>query len=405
MAPISTRSSFFASGAECRWLSGLLAVVLGLLLSGCAFGPGVNYARELARDPALASQSTWNSYVRDVLGFGEEDPPPPGALISVTPELIRKQRDATPQTIASEVSALFAATAPYTIGAGDLLSITVWDHPELNLPTLASSVPGQTVPLGALFYPVDSQGRMQFPMLGAVQVGGLTEEGLRALLVRELSRSIKNPVVTVRIQSYRAQRIYVDGEVRNPGLLNGDDLPPTLPQMLARAGGFTPQADRSRIAVTRGEKTTTISLPQLTRLGVNPGKILLAHGDLVRVFGREESKVYVLGEVIRPSTQTLRDGRLTLNEALGVAGGLNPTTANPRQVFVIRAASAGKPEIYHLDASAPAALALAEGFELKASDVVYVDPVPVVRWNRVISLILPSAAAVTTTGTAVNAFQ
>ena len=51
------------------------------------------------------------------------------------------------------------------------------------------------------------------------------------------------------------------------------------------------------------------------------------------------------------------------------------------------------PEIYHLDASSAAAYALAESFELESRDVVFVDPVPLVLWNRVISLILPSAQA------------
>lgn len=59
-------------------------------------------------------------------------------------------------------------------------------------------------------------------------------------------------------------------------------------------------------------------------------------------------------------------------------------------------------EIYHSDAHSPVAFALAEGFELQARDVVYVDPVPLVRWNRVISLMLPSAQAVSTTRGALN---
>jgi polysaccharide export outer membrane protein len=100
--------------------------------------------------------------------------------------------------------------------------------------------------------------------------------------------------------------------------------------------------------------------------------------------------------VLRPSTQTQRNGRLTLNEALGDSGGVSPVSGDPRQIFVIRAANQAQPEIYHLDAHSPTAYALAEGFELQARDVVYVDPAPLVRWNRVISLILPSAIAVNT---------
>ena len=121
---------------------------------------------------------------------------------------------------------------------------------------------------------------------------------------------------------------------------------------------------------------------------------MLGDGDMVRVLSRDESKVFVMGEVIRPIAQPLRNGRLTLNEALGEAGGVNPVSGDPRQIYVVRNDATGRPEIYHLDAGTPAAYALAEGFELKSRDVVYVDPVSLVRWNRVMGLILPTAQAV-----------
>ncbi|MNV76117.1 SLBB domain protein [compost metagenome] len=117
---------------------------------------------------------------------------------------------------------------------------------------------------------------------------------------------------------------------------------------------------------------------------------------------RDESKVFVMGEVTRPLAQPLRNGRLTLNEALGEAGGLNPTSADPRQIYVVRSAAHDQSKVFHLDAQSPMAYALAEGFELRSHDVVYVDPVPLVRWNRVISLILPSAQAVNVTRDAAN---
>jgi polysaccharide export outer membrane protein len=171
----------------------------------------------------------------------------------------------------------------------------------------------------------------------------------------------------------------------------------TLPEAIARSGGMTALADRSSISITRDGITTRVSLPQLLQRNINPNNIMLRNGDLVRVLGREEAKIFVMGEVLRPSTLTLRNGNLTLNEALG-----NQTSGDPRQIFVVRAANTDKPEIYHLDAGSPTAFALAEGFELKARDVIYVDPVPLVRWNRVISLILPSATAVNLARDATN---
>ena len=169
--------------------------------------------------------------------------------------------------------------------------------------------------------------------------------------------------------------------------------------------------------MTRNGVTTLVNLPQLTELGVNPSRIMLAAGDLVSVGNRDESKVYVLGEVTRPMALPLRSGRLTLNEALGESGGVSSLSGDPRQIYVVRSrngrhgstANAGAaavtpttPEIYHLDASSPVAYALSEGFELRARDVVFVDPVPLVRWNRVISLILPSATGIAATRAVTN---
>ena len=180
------------------------------------------------------------------------------------------------------------------------------------------------------------------------------------------------------------------------------------------------------VAVTRKGVTTVVNMPQLVTLGVNPTRIMLAAGDLVRVGSRDDTRVYVMGEVTKPVALPMRNGRLTLNEALGDAGGVNSATGDPRQIYVVRSRSgdtsgasspAGTantgapgatpatpttPEIYHLDANSPAAYALAEGFELKSRDVVFVDPVPLVLWNRVVSLILPSAQVATVTRSVAN---
>jgi polysaccharide export outer membrane protein len=130
---------------------------------------------------------------------------------------------------------------------------------------------------------------------------------------------------------------------------------------------------------------------------VNPNRILLENGDLITVHSREERKVFVMGEILRPSALLMRNGRLTLNEALGESGGPNLNTANTSQIYVIRGTSQeDAPAIFHLNACTPSALALAETFPLQARDVVYIDPVPLVNWNRVVSLILPSAQVLNT---------
>jgi polysaccharide export outer membrane protein len=186
----------------------------------------------------------------------------------------------------------------------------------------------------------------------------------------------------------------VDGEVRTPGTQIFTDVPMTLSEAINRAGGITAAGDRSFVTLTRHDETTHIDLMRLQEMGVNPNRILLESGDLVTVRNRDESKVFVMGEIAKPSALPMRNGRLTLNEALGEAGGPNLGTANTGQIYVIRNTDEGtSPAVFHLNAESPSALALAETFPLRPRDVVYIDPVPLVQWNRVISLILPSAQA------------
>jgi polysaccharide export outer membrane protein len=117
---------------------------------------------------------------------------------------------------------------------------------------------------------------------------------------------------------------------------------------------------------------------------------MLRNGDVVRVLSREESKVFISGEVTAPRSLPMRNGRLSLNEALGEAGGINPVTGDAKKVYVIRR-NIQESVVYQLDANVPDALALAEGFELNPKDVVYVAATPLTNWNRTVSALIPGA--------------
>lgn len=367
------------------WLFAAAAVAL----HGCAVvtAPGFDFA-----DPQLRSSVTLGQSVP-----ADPNAPPQGVITPITPSLIQAQRTALPRGVPTEVQKLFAEPKPYTIGPGDIISVVVYDHPELQ--PLGTAVISQTTDptgiSGAPGFIVDDQGYVLYPYARRVQVGGLTESQAAELIEARIRHVIKDPQVTVRIASFRSRRAYVDGEVRTPGTQIFTDLPMTLSEAINRAGGFTAAGDRSFVTLTRNDVTTVIDLMRLQELGVNPNRILLQPGDLVTVRNREERKVFVMGEIARPSALTMRNGRLTLNEALGEAGGPNLGTSNPGQIYVIRNVGQESPALFHLNASSPTALALAENFPLQPRDVVYVDSVPLVQWNRIISLILPSAQAAT----------
>ena len=357
-------------------------LLAGMGLGGCAYAPGVNINTHVRQDTRPA------------------DPPPQGALVRITPDLVRAQRAVPEADPTKDLQPFLADPQPYRIGSADVLAIVVWGAPDFSSP--AGSVNPAGGGAGSGGFVVSAEGLIQVPFLGSVKAAGLTEDELRIRLNEQLQPLFKRPQVTVSVQAYRSGRIYVDGEVRTPGQQVINDVPMTLPEALSRAGGLTATADRSAVVITRGLNSVRVNLDGLTPRGINPQRILLARDDTVRVISNDDTRVYVLGEVTGPGPKPLRKGRLSLNEALGDAGGVSSATGDPRQIYVVRATDPLKPEIFHLDAATPAAMALAEGFELKPRDVVYVDPVPLVRWNRVISLILPSAAAVTITRDAVG---
>lgn len=367
-------------------LAALAALAGSALLAGCAASPGMYF------DP---NKNT-------VSANGVEEKPD---ITPITAELVQQMK-ANSRPVNDRVEQLYGMPEPYRIGGGDIISVVVWDHPELVFPT-------QTYSIGAAFeiptssggsnvpgYVVSPGGDIQFPYAGVLKVGGKTANEVRDMMAKILSRVVKDPQMTVRVLGFRSQRIYVDGEVRTPGMQAIDDAPMTLVEALNRAGGvLNLTGDNSRIRVTRGEQSWYVNMPALLAKGTDPAKIMLRSGDIVRVEQREDSKVFVTGEVVRPSSLLMRNGRMSLNEALGDAGGVNPNSANAEQIFVIRKTKEDKPKVYHLDGGSPAALAVAEGFELEPKDVVYVDAREVVRWSRVINLLVPSAQSMISTAT------
>jgi polysaccharide biosynthesis/export protein len=219
------------------------------------------------------------------------------------------------------------APQPYRIRPADVLTITVWGSPEFSQPGGTATGVANPALRG---FTVSAKGVIQMPFIGSVQAAGLTDEELRDKLTDLLQSMLKKPQVTVAVQTYRSGRIYVDGEVRTPGQQVLNDVPMTLPEALARAGGITSAADRSSVLVTRGLETVRINIDQLTSNGIDPQRVILARNDTVRVASNEDTRVYVLGEVNGAGAKQFRRARLTLNEALGDAGGVSSTTGDPR---------------------------------------------------------------------------
>lgn len=289
------------------------------------------------------------------------------------------------------VAAGLAAMAPegwdayqYRIGAGDILNITVWDHPELTIPA------GEFRSIEEAGHLVAADGTIFYPFAGTVKVAGKTTKEVRESLTSKISRTIRNPQLDVKVAAFRSQRAYVVGEVEQPGPAAITDKPLTIVDAISQAGRMTGTADLAHATLTRTDKTHDVDLVAIYRHGDLAGNMLLQDGDVLRIPNRNLRQVFVLGEVLRPGPMGMRDGSLTLAEALTAGGGVSPTTSNPESIYVIRGTSK-KPEIYQLGGRSPTSFLLAEEFELDPHDVVYVESAGITRWSRVIDQILPSA--------------
>jgi polysaccharide export outer membrane protein len=204
----------------------------------------------------------------------------------------------------------------------------------------------------------------------------------------------REPQLTVRVTSYRARQVYLDGEVRTPGAQPINDIPMTLYEAVNRAGGFSASADQSRMVLVRNGVSHRLNLSQMLANQQDPSRIILKGGDVLRVQARDESGVFVMGEINKPATAIpMRNGRLTLSDALSQAGSLNMASSNAAKLYVIRGATEGQPHVYRLDASSPVAMLLANQFELEPQDVLYVDATGLARFSRILTQLLPAINA------------
>jgi polysaccharide export outer membrane protein len=226
------------------------------------------------------------------------------------------------------------ATPDYVVGANDGLMVTVFDQPQLT---------GR--------YVVQADGTFTFPLLGRLQVGGLTLQAVENQLRERLSKGyLKDPQVGVSVDQYRSQQIFVMGEVRSPGSLQFTGSM-TLIEALARAGSTTdragleavivrsPQegsipADAATLARAQAlsdENVMHINLETLQR-GALSQNVMLRSGDTI--FVPRAETVFVSGQVNRPGEYVIRAG-MTIRQVLSLAGGVTDR-GSARRIQIIR---------------------------------------------------------------------
>lgn len=288
----------------------------------------------------------------------------------------------------------------YRIGQGDILNVIVYDHPELTIP--AGSERSATESGNV----VHADGTIFYPYVGRVQVEGRIVQDVRNEIQRRLSAFIAQPQVDVRVAAFNSQKTYVTGQVNAPGLFAITNVPMRVLDAISNAGGLTASANWRDVILTRDGQDLHLSVFDMLTNGHLEQNLLLKDGDVLHVPDIGNQQVFVMGEVNEPMAMAMGNSSLSLTAAISQAGGIREGSANASGIFVIRQ----KPEpseefatVYQLNAENAVAFVLGSRFMLQPTDIVYVTAAPVARWNRVLSLLLPSLSTVyQATGVAEN---
>jgi polysaccharide export outer membrane protein len=220
-------------------------------------------------------------------------------------------------------------TTDYKIGPKDLLEITVFGLNDLN----------RTVR-------VSENGKISLPLLGEIEVEGLTKTELEKKISKLLEEKyLQNPQVMVFIREYQSKRVSVLGAVRNPGpyeLLGRQ----TLLQIISQAGGLTNEAGNSIIVIRQLPDGTSISnkisIEDLFLRGDPKLNIPIEPDDIINIPIDKPVRIYVFGQVMNPGALEVKKSNIpTLLRAIAQAGGFSER-ASKGGVVIKRMSQDGK---------------------------------------------------------------
>lgn len=365
----------FKTGLPGSWRA-LTVLLMVAALGACTIIPGSHISG--------AGSSRWFSDDSEY----EEVPEDEVRIMRIRPGLPALNPLEQPPVLPEELET--ASHYDYVVGPGDVLNITVWDHPELTIPAGSMRSPSEAGNW------VHNDGTIFYPYVGVIEVAGMRVTEIREVITRRISRYIEDPQVDVTVAAFRSQRVYVAGSVREPGAYPVTNVPMRLLDAVNAAGGVTEEADWRNVLLTRDGREYSLSLRSVYERGDARYNVLLKAGDVVHVARADDNKVFMLGEVRQPQSLMMGRNGLTLAEALSEAGGLNEMQADATGVFVMRRApdEAGVINLYQLNAKDATALVLADEFVLNPRDIIYVTAAPIARWNRLISQIMPTIQGV-----------
>jgi polysaccharide export outer membrane protein len=271
-----------------------------------------------------------------------------------------------------------------TLGKGDVLTVSVYDEPDLSLQSI----------------PVRPDGMIAVPLIGDVQAAGRTVDQLTAAITERLSRFVIEPKVSVIVTAFNSLNYTISGEVSQPGVYPlVTDV--RLTEAVAKAGGFNKGqfrassvelADLSTAFISRHGTVLPVDFTRLFRQGDLRFDIELQAGDYIRIPSGLSKEVYIVGEVNAPALFAFRE-EMPMSRTLALAEGFT-READITRIHVVRGALTN-PELIVSNFRR-----VLEGKEqdvqLQPGDIVYVPPSHLSRWAQMLNQIVPTIQAIQT---------
>lgn len=307
----------------------------------------------------------------------------PTAAMQPPPIQIDKRKSVEEQLADLQRVVAETKTVP-RLGKGDVLSISVYDEPELTITGV----------------PVRPDGKVSFPLVGDVQAEGRSVDELTAELTTGLRKFLLTPQVTVIVTAFNSLSYVINGEVVRPGVYPlVTDV--SLAAAVAKAGGLSKGqyrassvelADLTHALIIRQGKLLPVDFIRLLREGDLRFDVALQSGDTINIPSGLSKEVYIIGEVKTPALFAFRDD-MPMSKTLALAEGFTPD-ADLSRVHIIRG-SLSNPTLIVLDFNKVIA-GREQDVQLQPGDLVYVPPTGLTNWSRMIDKIMPTVTALQT---------
>jgi polysaccharide export outer membrane protein len=285
-------------------------------------------------------------------------------------------------SLAAVVGMLVAGTVAaraedYVLGSDDVISVSVWLHPEL-----------------AATLTINADGNVTLPPVGEIKAAGLTTKQVGERMADRLSTYLRQTTtVTVTVSQYLSRSVYVTGGVAHPGRYGFERIP-TLVEVLGAAGGAQAGVDLSAVVVVRKEGDVRRRIPadlaEALRSGDSSRLPILQAGDTIILPGPPQpgtpgtEGVAVLGEVTHPGLYPIASSQ-DIWGALAAAGGLTGKgTLNDVRVLTRNESGLS---VAKLDLKAVLEHGSRAPVPVKSGDVVVVMPKGPNAWNGLVAVL------------------